>query len=197
MKLIDISCPISPDSAVYPGDPKVKIDTLKTLRKDGFLLSRITMGLHTGTHIDAPSHYVPDGKSVDEIPLESLTGDAIVCDLSRLKRSITAGDLSKFEINAEDIVFLKTQDTKEHVFLEVDGADYLVKKKIKAVGIDCLSIDKYGSDAAHKKLLGNDIPIIEGLVLGHVRGGRYLTHCSPLKITGAEASPARCVLVEL
>lgn len=141
---------------------------------------------------------------MDEIPLESLRGDAIVCDLSNVKNGIKAEDLKGFAINEGDIVFLKTKNSsldgkkflKGFICLEDDGADYLLKKRIKAVGIDYVSIEKYGSDTVHKKLLKNNIPIIEGLALGHVKGGRYLTHCSPLKITGAEASPARCVLVE-
>ncbi|MFZ2456736.1 MAG: cyclase family protein [Candidatus Altiarchaeia archaeon] len=206
MKIIDISMPISRGMTVYPGDPKVDIRKEKTLRTDGVVVSKITMGLHTGTHIDAPLHYLPGGKTIEEIPLESLTGDALVCDLSYAVDCIGAKDLRKFPIKKGDIVFLKTKNSGvtakrfsgEYVHLDADGADYLVKKRIKAVGIDCLSIERSDStDAAvHKKLLRKDIPIIEGLVLGHVAEGRYLTHCAPLKIKGAEAGPARCVLVQ-
>ena len=109
-------------------------------------------------------------------------------------------------IDKGDIVFLKTKNSrinrkkfpKNYVYLDPEGADYLIEKEIKAIGIDCLSIEKFDIIDAivHKKLLRKEIPIIEGLVLGHVAGGRYLTHCSPLKILGAEASPARCVLVQ-
>jgi arylformamidase len=191
---------------IYPGDPRVNISRVKTFLKDGLLVSKISMGLHTGTHIDAPLHYLPHGKTIDKISPERLTGKAIVCDLSSLKGDITGKDLQKFQIEQEDIVFLNknrsldrgSRSKKEQVYLALPGAEYLIKKKIKAVGIDCLSIENPDSADAqvHKKLLEKGIPIIEGLVLAHVRGIRYLTHCSPLNIKGAEASPARCILVE-
>jgi arylformamidase len=206
MKIFDISMPVYNGMIVYPGDPKVDIRKVKTFQKDGVVVSKIAMGLHTGTHIDAPLHYLPDGKAIDQIPLESLTGEALVCDLSYVRDCIKAKDLKKSLICKEDIVFLKTRNSgiagkkfpKKHIYLEEDGADYLIEKKIKAVGIDCLSIEKFdSSDAAvHKKLFRESIPIIEGLVLGRIAGGRYLTYCTPLKIKGAEASPARCVLVQ-
>ena len=206
MKIIDISMPVYKGMIVYPGDPKVDIKKEKTFQKDGVAVSKIAMGLHTGTHIDAPLHYLPDGKTIDQISLESLTGNALVCDLSYVEDCIGAKDLKKFLIEKGDIVFLKTKNSsinrkkfsKKYVYLDSEGADYLIEKEIKAVGIDCLSIEKFNSSIAivHKKLLRKEIPIIEGLVLGHVASGRYLTHCSPLRILGAEASPARCVLVQ-
>jgi arylformamidase len=206
MKIIDISMPIYNGMPVYPGDPKVDIRKIKTFQKDGVIVSKIAMGLHTGTHIDAPLHYFPGGKTISEIPLESLTGEALVCDLSSVSECIKAKDLEKFSIEEGDIVFLKTGNSrinrkkfsKRYVYLDSEGADYLIEKRIKAVGIDCLSIEKFDSGDAvvHKKLLRKDMLIIEGLVLGHVSGGRYLTHCAPLKIKGAEAGPARCVLVQ-
>ena len=206
MKIIDISMPVYKGMINYPGDPKVDIIKEKTFQKDGVIVSKIAMGLHTGTHIDAPLHYLPDGKAIDQIPLVSLTGNALVCDLSFVSDCVKAKDLKKFLIEKGDIVFLKTNNssinrkkfTKKYIYLDSEGADYLIEKRIKAIGIDCLSIEKYDSPDAvvHKKLLREDIPVIEGLILGHVAGGRYLTHCSPLRILGAEASPARCVLVQ-
>lgn len=205
MKIIDISMPVSEDTIAYPGDPRVSVKKIKTFQKDGVQVSRITMGLHTGTHIDAPLHYIPGGKTIEQIPLKSLIGQAIVCDLTNAGDTVSTRDLKKYRISAGDIVFLKTansgQDKKKHsknqAILDEDGADYLIEKKIKAVGIDNLSIERTDPRApVHKKLLKKGIPIIEGLVLGHVSGGRYLTHCAPLKISGAEASPARCVLVK-
>jgi arylformamidase len=204
MKIFDISMPVENGMPVYPGDPKVKIVKIKTFQKNGVIVSKITMGLHAGTHIDAPRHYLPDGKTIDQIPLECLTGKAVVCDLSSVEDCIKAKDLRKFAIDEGDIIFLKTKNSqtrenapKNQICLNEDGADYLIEKEIKAVGIDCLSIERFDSSDAriHKKLLGREIPIIEGLVLGNVDGGRYLTHCAPLKIIDAEASPARCVLV--
>jgi arylformamidase len=96
MKIVDISMPVYKGMAVYPGDPKVDIKKEKTFQKDGVAVSRIMMGLHTGTHIDAPLHYLPGGKAVDEIPLESLTGEALVCDLSSVSDCIGGNRPAKF-----------------------------------------------------------------------------------------------------
>ena len=194
--------PIANGMEVFPGDPQVDISRVKTLKKDGLVLSKICMGLHTGTHIDAPMHYLPGGKGIDRIPLGSLTGKALVCDLSDRASGISGKDLKAVPIQKGDIVFLKTENRqtrrKEGIYLQLTGAEHLVKNKVKAVGIDRLSIEKPASEDAsvHKLLLGREIPVIEGLVLEHVAGGRYLAHCSPLRIKGGEAAPARCVLVE-
>ena len=172
---------------VYPGDAGVAIENTKSIKKDGFNLSEISMGLHSGTHVDAPLHYLPGGKSIDQIPLSTLTGKAIVCDLTDVKDAIGPKDLENFEIEPGDIVYFKTRNSllagkkfsRKYVHLNIEGAEYLIEKKAKAVGIDYLSIEKYDSIDApvHKKLLGRGIPIIEGLILSRVAGGRYLTHC--------------------
>ena len=190
-KVIDISTALSNDTLVYPGDPKVETKRIKTIGRDGVNLSKISMGLHSGTHIDAPSHYLAGGNTINEINLQCLVGKARVCDLTKATGSITEKELKKCGIRKSEIILLKT---KKSFGLSADGADYLIKRKIKAVGIDCLSIEASGSSAVHKKLLTKNIPIIEGLVLKNVNQGVYQIVCLPLKIRDGEAAPARCIL---
>lgn len=193
MEVFDVSTLLSEETIVYPGDPKIKMHKVKKLGKDKVNLSKISMGLHSGTHVDAPAHYLSGGKTIDEINLGLFIGKARVCDAPKTGNEITAKDLKKHKIGSDEIVLFKTN---RKCFLGFDGADYLTKKKIKAVGIDNLSIEKAGSSLVHKKLLSNNIPIIEGLVLKNVPAGIYQMVCLPLKIKGGEAAPARCMLLK-
>ncbi|MDY6865250.1 MAG: cyclase family protein [Halobacteriota archaeon] len=207
MELIDVSLSISESMVIYKGDPEVKIEELKDISSDGVKLSKISMGLHSGTHIDSPSHFLEDGGSIDSLNLESFVGDARVFELTSVEKSIEESDLSVFEIQSGDILLFKTTNsnlyktntfTKDFVHLGQSAAEYLIKKKVKTVGIDYLSIEKSGSKdhPVHKLLLSNKITIIEGLNLGDVMPGEYTLFCLPLKIQGVEASPARCILVK-
>jgi arylformamidase len=202
MELIDVSMVLSNDTLVYPGDPKVETKRTKSLVRDGVNLSKISMGLHSGTHIDAPAHYLKGGKTIDEINLQSLIGKARVCDLTKVSGTITETELRKCGIRKDEIILFKTRNSnlstkkfsKTYICLSPDGADYLIKRKIKAVGIDYLSIEAAGSCIVHKKLLTKNTLIIEGLVLKNVKPGIYQMVCLPLKIRGGEAAPARCTL---
>lgn len=204
MEVFDISMEISEDMVVYEGDSRVRLMRVKDISVDGVALSEITLGLHSGTHVDAPAHYLEDGKSVDQIP--PIVGKAIVFDLSHIEDRITSLDLMRLEIKEGDIVLFKTQNSmleggdfsQEFVHLGDDGADFLVDRKVKAVGIDYLSVEAFGSKEhyVHKKLLSNNIAIIEGLVLGKIQPGSYTLFCLPLKVKGGEAAPARCILLK-
>ena len=191
MKIIDLSAELSNGTKTYPGDPEVKTQKIKDVGRDGYALSKITMGLHSGTHVDAPAHYLNGGRTIDEISLGMLIGKARVCDLSSGPKKISEKELKKFRIRRNEIVLLKTRKG----VLTADGADFLLQKKIRAVGIDGLSIEESGSSVVHKKLLSKNIPIMEGLVLKRVKPGTYQFICLPLKIRGGEAAPARCVLI--
>ena len=170
MEVIDISREIKKGMEIYPGDPKLKIEAVKDFDKDGLRLSKIEMGLHSGTHIDAPSHYLKDGKSLG---LESwVVGPAIVCsDVSDAAPGKVA--LLNKELSEED-------------------ADIIINRSVPVVGVGKLSV---GSPKVHKKLLFKGIVIIEGLELSSVKTGEYTLLCLPLKID-AEAAPARCVLIK-
>lgn len=166
MTIIDISRTISEDMEIYPGDPRFKLERLKELKKDGVLLSKATMGLHTGTHVDAPAHFV-DGSTVDGLPA-LITGKALYTD----------------KLQTADIIILNRE-------LQTDEANELIEGGVRVVGVGTLSV---GSREVHKQLLNNNIIIIEGLDLSGVEHEEYELICMALKIKGAEAAPARCVL---
>jgi len=208
MKIIDISLEIKPEMITYPGDPLFRIQQIKFPPKDTVALSEMTMGTHTGTHVDAKVHINPDGTGVDTIPLDRYYGPCKVLDVTSIKfgSGITKDDLKAFPIKHGDIILLKTRNSstgyskffKDFVALSLDGANYLVKKKIKTVGIDYLSIQPYGTPVceAHCVLLNNDIIVFEGLNLSQVKPGRYLFIGLPLKIQHGDGAPARAILIE-
>jgi len=176
MEIIDISRTISGGMEVYPGDPKVTIEVVKTIDNDGSLLSKISMGLHTGTHMDAPAHYIKWGKTIESTK-------PIVEHAKIIEGKIERKDLSKGEV-------LLIKGRKEITDKE---AETIIEAGVAAVGIDSLSI---GSDKIHKRLLSESVPIIEGLDLSKAKPGKYKMICLPLKIKGAEAAPARCILIK-
>jgi len=175
MEIIDITREISDGMDVYPGDPKVKIKTVKSLAKDGHTLSEISMGLHSGTHIDAPAHFIKGGKTVDEIV--ALIGPARV-----VEGRITPDILTKGEVL---IIKGRTGITEKE-------AEILAKGGIPAIGTDSMSI---GSPEVHKILLSKGVMIIENLDLDKAHPGQYQIICLPMKIKGVEAAPVRCLLV--
>jgi arylformamidase len=200
MRFIDISMSLSADTPCYPGDPKLSV---KTRRKGGVAASRVSMSLHAGTHVDAPAHYVAGGKTLHEVGLERLNGRCKVLDLSAADGRITPRMLSGSGVRSGDIVLLKTRNSrglrdafdKAYVTPTPDAALWLSHKGVKAVGVDGLSVDPVGEDTNHKILLKAGIPVIEGLDLSLAGNGGYTLICMPLRFLGAEASPARCVLV--
>ncbi len=205
MKIYDLSPEISEDMAVYKdkSEKKPKINVTRTL-KDGSNESRIELDSHTGSHVDAPYHILQNGKTIEEIPLEKFMGKCIVLDFTKVKNSITKNDIKniKIKIQKDDIILLKTKNKTEKSFdpnftcLDKSGAAYLASKKIKAVGIDNLGIERSQPEHdTHKILLKNNIPIFEGFDLSKVKQGRYFFHGLPLKIKKGDASPVRAVLI--
>ena len=206
MKLYDLSPEISESMAVYKNKKwkKPKITVTRTL-KQGANESKLEIESHTGSHVDAPYHFLQSGKTIEKIPLDKFMGKAIVLDFTKVKNAITEKHLkkSKIKIQKDDIVLLKTKDKPEKKFdfnftyLEKTGAEYLVSKKIKAVGIDSLGIERnQPNHETHKILLSRGIIIFEGLDLSKVKQGRYFFHGLPLKIKNGDASPVRAVLVK-
>ncbi len=202
MKLYDLSPEISEGMAAYKdkAEKKPKIIPTRTL-KDGANESKIELELHTGSHVDAPFHFFENGKTVDRIDLSRFMGECAVLDFTKVKNSITKNDFKNSKIQKDDIVLLKTKNKFENsfnpnfTFLESSGAEYLASKKIKAVGIDNLGIERsQPNHETHKILLRNDIIIFEGLDLSKVKSGRYFFYGFPLKIRNGDASPVRAVL---
>jgi arylformamidase len=204
MKIYDVSVAITASMPVYPGDPAVDIEqTHKMERGDVANVTRLSFGAHTGTHVDAPSHFIDGAMTVDQIPLNLLIGRARVIEIA--SAVINREVLDEFDLAEDARVLFKTRNsylwnekgfTAEFVYLTKDAAERLVEQGIKVVGIDYLSVEKYNftSPDVHRTLLGNGTIIIEGLNLSEVDAGDYEMICLPMKIEGGDGAPARVVL---
>jgi arylformamidase len=206
MKIHDITRVISPGMLVYLNDPQPEFEQYLTIQKNKANVSRIVIGSHTGTHIDAHRHFVSNGKGIDAEPLSKYVGEAVIVDLSeKPRRTIAADDLEAKanSVQTGDILLLHTgtgtQQTK-FKYLDQSAAEWIVQRQVKCVGIDTLSIEKYGSTDAssHKLLLSNDVGIIENLSgLRRFVGKRMFFVCLPLPLRRVDGSPARAVLFEI
>lgn len=207
MKPIDISVPIRDAMTVYRGNPPVRIRPAMTLAKDGVNLSEICLGSHTGTHVDAPSHFIKGGRGVDRLDLDLFLGPAWVADLRRVKQGIDAAALEAARIpKGISRVLLRTRNsrlwhparpfTTEFVYLALDGADWLLQRGVRLVGIDYLSIEGFHVAGAptHHRLLGAGVPIVEGLDLFRITPGRWQMVALPLRIEHGDAGLTRAVL---
>lgn len=205
MKIIDISWPITQQMTAYKDRSVVKIQPTKTFAQDQAREALITLGTHTGTHVDAPAHFIDNGKTVDQLSLEKLMGKCRVLDLQNVQGGITRENLMQHTIVPGEIILLKTSnsllaDTQlfdpEFVYLAHSGAQYLVESQACAVGIDYLGIERnQPAHETHIELLNHDMPIIEGLRLALVDAGIYKLICLPLNMPGLEAAPARALLL--
>ncbi|MHB1119237.1 MAG: cyclase family protein [Bellilinea sp.] len=210
MRFHDISVTVTSMLPTWPGDPKVELDRVEKIEEGANAnVSRVAMGVHTGTHVDAPYHFLEDGTTVDTLPLDILIGSVQVVDLGDQVDLITADVLQKASIipGVSRILF-KTRNSQiwergetefqtSFVGISADGAEYLVSKGIQLVGIDYLSIAPYkNSRPTHQILLNAKVIIIEGLDLSNVKAGVYQLVCLPLKLGGSDGAPARTVLIE-
>lgn len=206
-RIIDISVPIHPDMVVWAGDPAVVLERVKSMA-DGAHdnVSRIDFGVHTGTHVDAPVHFLADGAGVDEVPLDALIGPALVVDATAVDRHLDADLLSDLAIpdGVQRVIFktrnseLWASDRFETDFLAIteDGARWLVDLGVRLVGMDYLSVAPRGrSVPTHRVLLEAGVAILEGADLRGVEPGEYELICAPLRIVGADGAPARALLV--
>ena len=208
MKIHDVSLSVHNGMIAYPGNPKTEIKAVSRIPKASSNVSKITLGSHAGTHVDSRKHVESGAEGVDAIPLARLYGKSRVLDLRsvRFGEGVGPEHLKKSRIYRGDIVLLKTKNSstgykkfrKDFVYLTEEGAAWLVKKGVKTVGIDYLSIQKFrtGYCAAHCVLLKKGIPIFEGLDLSKVKPGSYLFVGLPLKIKGCDGAPARVILIE-
>ena len=204
MKIIDISWPLSAETTEYKDRGALSLETISTVTNGGAGLTRVCLDTHTGTHFDAPSHFIDGGGGIESYALEQLCGPARVIDFTRIEEAITADDLKSADIQNDLIVLFKTKNSDqsatgrffaEFIYLEKSGAEYLREQGVKAVGIDYLGIERGQPDhETHTTLLGANIPIIEGLRLAHVEAGDYTLICLPLALQGVDGAPARAVL---
>ena len=201
----DISVSISGDLQVYPGDTRPELKPFASIdHGDLANMLELRLGSHTGTHVDVPRHFLRDGKNLDQVSLDQFWGRAKVFQLP-VKEKIDRDNVANLDIQARDIILFKTRNSelwdvqefqRDFVYLTVEAAEYLVEKKVKAVGIDYLSIEKFKSKShpTHTTLLRNGIVILEGINLKDVSPGEYFLFFFPLKLKGADGSPVRAVL---
>ena len=208
-RIIDVTLPVRPGMLTYPGDPLVSVERTSDMRNgDISNLSIVSMSTHTGTHVDPPLHFVEDGATIDELPLDVLVGSALVVDM-RGVGTIGEPELESLKLPADvdRLLFLTDWSARwaepSPAFLEdvtcvsVAGAGWLIARGIRLVGTDFISIEgaRDPSFPVHRALLGASIAIVEGLDLRDVPPGRYTLWCLPLKIHDGDGGPSRVVLV--
>lgn len=189
IRIYDVTHTINSRLPAYPGDPGFSREVLKSLEwGDPYTLSALHLSAHAGTHLDAPSHYISSGRSVHEIPIESLIMIVALIDAGMVVRPDA---LSGLNPRAEGVIF-RTGSLRGCI--SESAARACADLKLKLIGTDALSVDSSEEDVVHRMLLSNDILILEGLYLEGVPAGIYTLLCMPLKIEGAEASPVRAIL---
>ena len=213
MTLYDISVSVRPDLPVWEGDPPVRVQRVASIGADSICnITRLELSAHTGTHLDAPLHFVPGGLSIDQLDPHTLIGPAVVSEFEVL-HEVGAADLEAAHLPVGTRRLLcktgnsriwrehPTGFTHEFVGISVDGAQWLVQHHIQLVGIDYISIERYDSVMAgspvHRTLLEAGLVVLEGLDLTAIAPGAYTLLCLPVKIQGSDGAPCRAMLVKI
>lgn len=213
MRIYDVSVSISANMPIFPGDPGIEFEQWAAIDKgDPANVTMLHFGAHTGTHVDAPVHFIAGAPGVRDMHLESLIGPARVIELSDEVLAISSRHIRAIDLGNATRVLFKTRNSKfwEHAargfrkdftFIEPDAAAELVEMGVRLVGIDYLSVEKFGSTRfeTHTILLECGVVIIEGLDLRNVEPGEYELICLPLKLAdgSGDGAPARAVLRSL
>ena len=208
--IYDISVPLRSGGVVYPGNPPISITAQQAISQGaGANVSRIDIGSHSGTHVDAPKHFFDDGAGADTLPLDVLMGPARLIAVEDAVKSVGETELRAHDLRGVTRVLIRTRNSAwlasgstefhpDYTFLSPEGAAYLVGLGVKLVGVDYLSVEQFhsGHHRTHRTLLGADVVIIEGLVLTEPPPGDYELRCLPLRLTGLDGAPARAVLID-
>jgi arylformamidase len=208
MRTYDVSLTISPDMPTWPGDTGVTLERVEKIEEGANAnVSHLSMGVHTGTHVDAPYHFLPEGRTVERLLLKALTGRAYVLSLPNVDQ-VTAAVLERSEIPPRTRrLLLKTRNSQywarqekafqtDFVGISADGAEFLVRRGVKLIGVDYLSVAPFKqSRPTHEVLLKAGMVIVEGLDLSEISQGRYTLFCLPLKLSGSDGAPARAILI--
>jgi arylformamidase len=202
----DISVPLRDSMVQWPGDPVCRIERVRKMEQgDMCNLTHLSMSVHTGTHMDAPRHFLPDGITMEQMPMEPVIGRCRVIEFD-VEDQITADDLKNLRLLAGQRLLFKTRNSarswtmkefdKDFISIRSDAAQVLADLKIMTVGVDYMSIGGYGKDVVetHQIMLGAGIWVIEGLNLSEIKPGYYDLICLPVKIEGADGAPCRAVL---
>jgi arylformamidase len=205
---IDVTVPVHGAMPTWPGDPPVVLERERSLdRGDGSNVTRLALGAHTGTHVDAPLHFLAAGTPVDRMPLDATMGPARVIGI-RDGAAIGRAALVREDVREGERILLRTANSDRPWFREPfrprfvalapDAAEYLAQRRIRCLGVDYLSVGPYDAEAenaqTHRLLLAAGVWIVEGLDLSAVKPGAYELLCLPLRLEGAEGAPARALL---
>lgn len=204
MKIYDISLTLSPELKTSPNENFFNLEFIKKFRENQVNLSKVTLGNHNGTHVDAPLHFLENGKGVDQINTEQLIGHCQVLEVLPKGFTIEKEDIET-KITSERVLFKTTNSllldkpfTTEYISIGLSAAEYLVEQKVKLVGIDYFGCEAKGSPGhpVHNTLLRGEVVIVEGINLADIEAGEYAIFVGPLKIAGADGAPARVFLTK-
>lgn len=209
-RIYDISVSLRTGGLVYPGNPAISVTAQQAISQGaGANVSRIDMGSHTGTHVDAPKHFFDDGAGVDALSLDVLTGPCRLLAFSDAVMSIGEAELRAHDLTGVTRVLLKTRNSAwlasgstefhtDYTYVAPDGAQYLASIGVTLVGVDYLSVEQFHSEhhRTHRTLLERGIVIVEGLLLSEPPAGKYDLYCLPVKFAGLDGAPCRAILVE-
>ena len=200
----DITLPVSPNLAVFPGDPPVEIKSFARAAREGFNASALSASLHAGTHVDAPRHLWDEFPGVDRLPLEALIGPVRVLDC-RSEPMVSREFLERHWEDGTERLLLQTGGGEAlrrgelgEGCLTGESARFLVERQVRLVGIDALSIDALDAEElpAHRELLGGEVIVVEGVDLSAVKAGDYELICLPIRLRDGDGAPARVILIE-
>ena len=203
---IDVSLPVTAGMARWPGDPEIQVERIASIGPECFCnLTAISMCAHTGTHMDAPLHFIDGGAAMESMPLDAVIGPARVVEIFDPKK-VKRHELESHALQRGERILLKTSNSarlwktnqfiEDFVYISRDAAAYMAEAGIRTVGIDAYSVGGFRNDLqeTHMALLAAGIWIVEGLMLEHVTPGEYEFICLPMKLIGADGAPARAVL---
>jgi len=209
-RYIDITLALGPGLPTWPGHPAFELESLRSIASGASSnVSRLSMSVHTGTHVDAPRHFFQDGADADSLRIESMLGRAYVVNLAKVER-VTAADLERARVPSRiRRLLIRTRNSEywsqgeatfreDFVGLDASAAQWIVGHQMQLVGVDYLSVAPWKEGRpTHEILLRAGVTVVEGLNLQHVKAGRYRVFCLPLRILGSDGAPARVVLERL
>jgi arylformamidase len=205
-KWIDISVTIKAGMVHWPDNPEIRVEKMLDMeRGDVCNVSVLSLGSHTGTHMDAPLHFIRGGKGLDRMPLDATIGPCRVIEIKD-REAVKVEEIRNQRIKAGERILFKTRNSsgawksdnfdEDFVYISKEAATYLAKAKVMTVGIDYLSVGGFKRDGieTHHALLGAGIWVIEGLNLARIKPGKYELNCLPLKVLNSDGAPARALL---
>ncbi|HTT44845.1 MAG TPA: cyclase family protein [Thermoplasmata archaeon] len=209
MRRLDISMPLFPGMPKFPGDPEMVVTSLRSVeRGDPYSLSGLSLGSHTGTHIDPPVHFFRGGAPANRVDLDALNGPCVVVDAGPRARSVGPDLVARLPPRTERVLFRTSNSSRwaksleffpDYVGLTVDAADALARRRVRLVGIDALSVENDPTEGypVHRALLGRGAIILEGILLSAVPAGKYRLECLPLPLRDGDGAPARAALLDV